>query len=375
MPVKLWAPVFINNVFFKTSPSSEEFFAAIQAPLMPIMRRALLLLLFTPALVFAQNNENKFFNGMSIYANGGTSWMLGDMMEFYAIPNPSVWNKTLNGSFRLGVSRWLMDDLGIKLKYQYGQLRGGRQPGPQSWHVNFETQFHEASIMGKYSLISLFSKKTHLEKRWYADFELGVGVIWWRSFMVWTHTNGIKDYVGYTETPNTLDLAQKNLLEKDKMVTAMTLPVGFNIGYRINYKTDINFEGTVTSAFTDDLDTWNRSWSALDKYAYAGLGVTYNFNRSEDDLPPKRRKKKKKKDEANASDTSASPAAGVPAGVDVSDIQGGANGKDGKDGKNGLFGGKRKSSGNSRADDMLEIQLKMYELQLKLFEMQYLLNR
>lgn len=340
--------------------------------------RSIASILFILLLAFQSNaqEQKKFFNGMNIYANGGVSWMLGDLADYYSIPNPTDWGKTMNGSFRLGVSRWVMEDLGVRLKYQYGELGGGRQPGPQSWHVDFETQFHDASIMAKYSLTGLFSKRSHVERRWYADFEVGVGIIFWRSFSSWTHTNGIKDYVGYSETPNTFNLAQKELLEKDKMVNAMTLPVGFNIGYRVNHKTDINFEATVTNTFTDDLDTWNRSWSALDKYAYMGLGLTYNFNRSIDDYPPKRKKKKKKKDEDEvASDTESKAGAAVPSGVDVSDIQAGANGKDGKDGKNGLFGGNKRSSGSSRADDMLEIQLKMYELQLKLFEMQYLLNR
>jgi len=325
--------------------------------------------IFTALLVLVlvatqgQDKENKFFNDFNLSANGGVSWMLGDLVEYYSIPNPTNWNKNMNGSFRVGIGKWLMDDLGFRIKYQYGQLGGGRQPGPQSEHVTFETQFHDVNLDLKYSLTGLFSNKSPLERKWYADFELGIGVLFWRSFSVWTRTNGIKDYVGYEERPESLNLAQKNLLEKDDMESTMTIPVGFNIGYRLNYKTDINMEGTVTNTFTDDLDTWHRGWTALDKYAYFGVGLTYNFNRTEDQYPPKRKKKKKKNDPANASSAAGSEA-GVPAGVDVSDINSGGKG-----------GGSKKSRRGSREDDMLEIQLKMYELQLKLFEMQYLLNR
>ena len=324
---------------------------------------ASLILVLAFAVAQGQDKENKFFNDFNLSAGGGSSWMLGDLVEHYSIPNPTDWNKTLSGSFRVSISKWLMDDLGLRLKYQYGQLIGGRQPGPQSEHVTFETQFHDVSLMGKYSITGLFGDKDPLQRRWYADFELGVGVIFWRSFSIWTRTNGIKDYVGYEERPESFHLAQKNLLEKADMVNAMIMPVGFNIGYRLNYKTDINAEATVTNTFTDDLDTWNRGWTALDKYAYFGLGLTYNFNRTIDDYPPKRKKKKKKKN--SSSDASGSvDGAAVPAGMDVSDINSGGKG-----------GGSKKSRRHSREDDMLEIQLKMYEMQLKLFEMQYLLNR
>lgn len=318
--------------------------------------------LFALVIIAAQgqDKENKFFNDFNISAGGGASWMLGDLVDYYSIPNPTNWNKNMNGSFRVGIGKWLMDDLGFRLKYQYGQLGGGRQPGPQSEHVTFETQFHDLNLDLKYSLIGLFSDKDLMQRKWYVDLELGVGILFYRSFSIWTRTNGIKDYVGYEERPESLHLAQKNLLEKDDMEYTMTMPVGFNFGYRLNHKTDINVEGTVTNTFTDDLDTWHRGWTALDKYAYFGVGLTYNFNRTEDQYPPKRKKNKK-----DGSDGASSAAAtGVPAGVDVSDINSGGKGS-----------GSKRSRRGSREDDMLEIQLKMYELQLKLFEMQYLLNR
>ena len=38
--------------------------------------------------------------------------------------------------------------------------------------------------------------------------------------------------------------------------------------------------------FSDQVDSWSRSWSHKDRYLYAGIGLMYNFgNQKDEDIP------------------------------------------------------------------------------------------
>src|SRR5690606_33093743 len=113
---------------------------------------------------------------------------------------------------------------------------------------------------------------------------------------------------------------------------------------------------------TDRLDTWDRDFSAQDKYSYFGVGLRYNFNREKSQYPKKKIKEVKvhKADDEKWKLFGSKKENVEPNAVKLDEPI--ASRKSGK------------IDQSRESEELEQVKLKMFELQLKLFEMQYLLN-
>ncbi|MBL4669368.1 MAG: hypothetical protein JKY30_08905 [Flavobacteriales bacterium] len=295
-------------------------------------------------------NFGPIFNGASISASIGMNTYFGDIAAYNLFPRPSQFNEHITSAFKFSIARDIKWGLGGKLNFQRGSLIGTRKTGKNSSYKSFRNQFFDISFQVRYLLSdALFKKSKDGKFRLYTHF--GIGSMWYRTQLFDTKTLNTKDFEGYIEIENTEGLAQKTLSDKTAKAQTLTIPYGLTLVYRYNHKIDIHLDFTQSTAFTDRLDAFDRSWTANDKYDYIGIGVTYNFNRTADDAPKKR---KKKGDQIN---------------VETSEITPSTTPK-----KKGLIANKKKRK-KTEDDELLNIRLKLFETQLKLFEMQYLLGK
>lgn len=306
-----------------------------------------------------------FFNGFSVGVSGGPALFHGSLADYNTFAPFKDFSTYYRFAWRVYAEKKFDFGLGAKLDFESGTLGGGRLIGKESLPLDFESEFSSLNLKATFDLLNqLFGKDDLDSYKFYVNAEVGVGVTFYRAISTWrpvgTQQGEVRDYVGYTvvdENPPT----QRYLLEgKDSPATALNIPIGLTAGYRINHKTDVTLSYTLNNLLTDDLDSFDRSFSANDKYSYWGVGLRYNFNRYKDQYPAKKPKKKKEP----------------------------------KDGKWSLFGSKKEdvqpnevdlntplesrqsnTINPAQSDEQLnEIKMKMFELQLKLFEMQYLLD-
>lgn len=317
------------------------------------------------------NNKNgepiEFFNGFSVGGSVGLGLFHGSLADYDIFAPFDDFDKYYKFGWRVYAEKKFEFGLGAKLEFETGSLGGGRRPGLESLPVDFESEYSTINAKASFDILNeLFGSDKELDDyKFYLNAEVGIGLTFFRAFSTWRAVDGqqgeIRDYVGYTvvdENPAT----QRYVLEaSDKPATALNIPVGFTMGYRVNYKTDITFSYTLNNLMTDRLDSWDRDFSANDKYSYFGVGLRYNFNREKEQYPKKKEKETKEKDPNKKWSLFGSKKESVePNEVDLAaPIE------------------SRKSNPISpdQADENLEeIRMKMFELQLKLFEMQYLLN-
>lgn len=298
---------------------------------------------------------------MAISAAGGATTFYGDLSEFDIIPVKPENADLFGYGWNIGLSKDIMNGLRLKATYESGYLVGGRLPGKESVMVDFKTNYRGGLFQAEYDLLNALSKKEALQRRGYIDFQAGVGMLLYRSVSYWSDSGRAREYVGYTEPEETLSDNRKELLAEADRLQTITVPVGVTLGYRINYKTDLFVNATLHNTFTDELDTWTRDWTALDKYSLVSVGARFNMNRNEADYPDKKKRKKKSKKNKDADvDTNSDTGANVG-------------------GSNSIFGRYQSQKENTTQQangdsglDMLTLQLQMFELQMKLFEMFYL---
>lgn len=310
----------------------------------------------------------EFFNGFSVGASAGVSHFHGDLADYDIFAPIGDFSTYYKFSWRAYAARQFKYGIGAKVQFEKGSVAGGRLPGKQSLPVDFETDFNTISAVASLEVLNLlFRKDDKLRStKTYLLAEVGVGISLYRSLSYWRAEDGrIRDYVGYVMTDDRPPTQRYTAESKTSPAMAVNIPVGFTFGYRVNYKTDVTFSYTLNNLMTDRFDTWDRDFSAQDKYSYFGLGLRYNFNREREDYPPKRSRRKKKSDDAEAGNR-----------------------------KWNLFGSKKENvaprdvnidapirsrmshpiTPENQQDDLEQIRMKMFELQLKLFEMQYLLD-
>lgn len=315
----------------------------------------------------------KFFDGFSVGGSAGVGLFHGDLADYKHLAPLSDFSTHYRFAWRAFVQRDIKWGLGAQLHFEAGTLRGGRIQGKQSPKINFRSEYRTLALMGTFDLLGeLFRKDKDKQYKTYLIAEAGIGLTWFRAYTTWTGDDErVRDFVGYSVTDQNPPTQRYVLDERDSPKMALNIPVGFTFGYRINYKTDVTFSYMLNNVMTDELDAKSLDWTANDKYSYFGVGLRYNFNRAEDEYPPKKPKKKKdrKKDADDTSD------------------------KD-KDKKWRLFGSAKEDVkpkdikiqepiesrlGNkvdpaTQNEELEEVRMKMFELQLKLFEMQYLLG-
>lgn len=309
----------------------------------------------------------KFFNGFSIGGSAGAALFHGDLADYNTFAPFENYSTYYKFGWRVYASKEIKYGLKATLLFESGKLGGGRITGLQSPQINFRSEYRTLAAMASLDVLGeLFRKDTGKPSKTFLDVEVGIGVTFFRSLSFWTgQDERIRDFVGYTVTDINPPTQRYTAATKTKPAAALNIPVGFTFGYRLNYKTDITASYTLNNLMTDRLDTWDRDWTASDKYSYFGLGLRYNFNRNKDDYPKKKKKEEKLKAPGETSDAKWKLFGSGKEDVKPKDVT--------------LSGPieSRKSNKIVPAEqnkDMEEIRMKMFELQLKLFEMQYLIN-
>jgi len=315
-------------------------------------------------------NLGAVFNGASISASAGMNVYFGDLAAYNLFPRPKQFREHVTAAFKASIARDIKWGLGAQFNYQVGSLIGTRKTGRFSTTVSFENDFYDLSFQINYLLNdALFKKNEYNRFKLYAN--VGVGSIWFRSQLYDPNTLDTKDSEGFIEIENTQGVSQKNLSDKTSKARASTIVYGFKLSYKLNYKTDLHLDFTQTAANTDRLDAFGRGFSSRDKYDYIGIGLTFNFNRTEEDAPKKKPKKEKTKKDAydnGSSENNNNNNNGSSANSD--NIRRGIFSR-----KNRARRDRRNGRDGNNEDQLLNIRLKLFETQLKLFEMQYLIGK
>lgn len=314
----------------------------------------------------SESQLGPFFDGFSVGASAGLALFHGSMADYDMFAPFEDFGTYYQFGWSVYAEKKFDFGLGAKLEFEQGTLGGGRTPGKESLPLDFESEYNTINAKASFDILNeLFGDGDDLSKyKFYLNAELGIGVTFFRAISTWTsegtQQGEIRDYVGYTVVDENPPTQRYVLEEKDTPAMALNIPVGFTAGYRVNYKTDITLSYALNNLATDRLDAWDRDFSANDKYSYFGVGLRYNFNRTEDQYP-----EKKVKEEKEPKDKKWSLFGSKKEDVSPNEVN--------------LEGPIESRESNpiipDQTDEQLnDIKMKMFELQLKLFEMQYLLD-
>lgn len=289
----------------------------------------------------------KFFDGFSVGGGVGISWFLGDLADHKIIPAPAKWGETIGTNWSLYLRKEFDYGIGAKIQFDKGDLQGNRVIGAESPRVFFETDYIGIMAQLSYNVLTpIFGERKKL--RYYLNAEIGAGITFYRSLTTWGEGPAlVRDFEGYTtdDMPATQRYAN---MDRASMANTINIPVGLTFGYMLNHRIDATAQVMLNNTLTDRLETWARDHTAYDKYVYATIGVRFNFNREEGDMP-KRKTRKRKSDRDSGS---ASPNE-LDLGDKLKPIKGFKGGAD-------------------REKELMNAMVRMYELQLQLFQLQYL---
>lgn len=308
----------------------------------------------------------KFFNGFAVGAGAGVGLFHGDLADYNIFAPMDNFREYYRFGWHVMAEREMVKGIRFRLQFEKGTLGGGRLPGLQSIPVTFESQYNSLSFVLSYDVLGQLFREQNLEKtKTYLLAEAGAGITWFRALQFWDNDDRrVRDFEGYTVVDYNPPTQRYIVEGKSAPAISLNFPVGFTFGYRVNYKTDLTFRYTLNNLLTDRLDTWDRDWTANDKYSYFGLGLVFNFNREGDQYPSKKSKNKAKEKQATAQT------------MDGAGAKGGA--RDNVSPRE-LNLENRRYSNRSRGGypgnvswELEEIRMKMFELQLRLFQMQYL---
>lgn len=309
--------------------------------------------------------------GWFIGADVGTTFFYGDVSLYNNFPKFKDLSKSTGTGLCVFGGKKFLFGLAAEIQLFKGTLKGEKISG------NLYPRYFNADLMGysvnaKYNLSQLLFRDKNdrsFFNRMSLFLTVGGGQTFFRSRLYKLANNNqwyLERVSGFTSSgidSAGIGSAGGLVTDKAKTVSAIILPIGGKINFKLNQKTDLVLDVSYVTVFSDQVDAWVRTWSHKDRYLYMGLGMMYNFGaKSEADIPDSDRIlrnkvgfRSNKKSNNNFDDAYDSNA-----GSDTDN--------------KGLFKGKSSGKKQSKADKDLEIKLKMYELQLKLFEMQYLVQ-
>lgn len=302
--------------------------------------------------------------GWFVGIDAGTTLFYGDVALYNVLPKWDDINKSVGRCFSIYGGKKFKFGLAAEAQIFKGTLKGEKQ-ADKLYRRYFRADIMGYSVSAKYNLSQLIFRNKNDRKFFnrvtlYAT--VGVGQIFFRSRLYKLALNDqwyLEKVSGYsTSGIDSAGISQAGGLVQDKAktVSAIILPIGGKINFKLNSKTDIVLDISYVTAFTDQLDSWSRSWSHKDRYLYTGIGLMYNFGTSQDaDIPESDRLLRPKSND------------GKSQGIDDAYEKSSPS----NDGPKKTSSSKKKSK---KEDKDLEIKLKLYELQLKLFEMQYLVE-
>jgi hypothetical protein len=304
-------------------------------------------------------------DGWFIGFDGGATLFYGDVALYNNFPKLKDLNKSMGGGVSVFGGKKFKFGLAAEIQLFKGTLKGEKQ-ADNLYRRYFKADLLGYSVSAKYNLSQLLFREKNdrsFFNRLALYINVGVGQTFFRSRLYKLANNNkwyLENVSGFTTSG--IDSAGPKsagglVNDRVQTVSAIILPVGAKLNFKLNAKTDLVLDVNYVTVFSDQLDAWVRSWSHKDRYLYTGIGLMHNFgNAKSDDIPdedrflrPHTKKTKSKKVSGDAYEKSSSTSA--------------------SDSKKGLFKKKEK-----KEDKDLEIKLKLYELQLKLFEMQYLMK-
>jgi hypothetical protein len=296
-------------------------------------------------------------------ADFGSNLFYGAITLYNNFPTPKEFSRSFGRGYSVYGGKKLKFGLAAEVQAFKGNIMGEKiEPHFPTYKFSGDVMNYSVNI--KYNLSNLLFREKQdrsFFNRLTMYLTVGFGQTFYRSILTKKEPNvyifNIENATGYN-TKN-IDSSSGGLVtSKTARATALILPVGGKLNFRLNKKTDIVLDIYYVNVFSTSLDSWNRTWIHDDKYMYTGLGLCYNFGRTdEDEIPREQRLVRPKSKKSNEEST-------VSSDIDTK-IPGSLP-----------SGGKNKSSKKSKKEDKdLEIKLKLYELQLKLFEMQYMLTQ
>lgn len=307
------------------------------------------------------------FDRGAVGVSGGSMLFYGDLTDYNILPDLNRFPNSFKRGYRAFLKKKLIGGLGARVGFEKGGLQGEHRNGEGAQLLRFETDVTNVNLSANYELTRIFTDKKKVgERRYYADLNVGIGLLFFRSYSYRSELGGYKNYYGYTEADVDKGGNKKILLGRDDQVMKLSVPVGVDFGYRLNKSLDVTANVSLFNTTTDKLDSFVRDWTARDKFAYFGVGLTYNFNRSEDQYPEK--EEEEEDEEEGGSASSSDQEDEVP---DVSDIDVSEASADKKGLLQDIFDG----DGDKSKEDLLRIKMKLFQIQMKLFQMQYLLKQ
>lgn len=310
----------------------------------------------------SSENYMPFKQGWFVGVDAGTTIFYGDVTLYNNLPKYADIDKSVGRGFSVFGGKKFKFGLAAEIQLFQGTLKGEKQ-ADKLYKRYFNADLMGYSVSAKYNLSQLFFREKNDRKffnRISAYLTVGAGQIFFRSRLYKLANNDqwyLEKVSGYSTTgidSAGISSAGGLVQDKAKTVSAIILPIGGKLNFKLNQKTNIVFDLSYVTCFTDQVDSWSRSWSHKDRYLYTGIGLMYNFGTAkDDDIPDSDRLLRPKSKKTNVSGDAYEKSS--------------SSSDSGK--KGGIFKKKAK-----KEDKDLEIKMKLYELQLKLFEMQYLVE-
>ena len=302
--------------------------------------------------------------GWFVGADFGSNLFYGAITTYNNFPKIKDFKNSFGSGYSFYGGKKFKYGLSAEAQVFKGTIQG-QKISPPLYPRYFTGEVLNYSVNAKYNLSQLFFRDKQ-DRKFFNRLALyatvGVGQAFYRSILYKQAVNN-QWYIERTTGYNTkgIDSAGINsaggvVTSKSKMASAIILPVGGKINYKLNKKTDLVIDIYYVTVFSKQVDSWSRTWTHDDKYLYTGVGLCYNFGRTdEDDVPDDQRILRP---HSNHSVTIPSDGSSNETGAPSEPIE-----------KKKLS---KKKSKSTKEDKDLEIKLKLYELQLKLFEMQFL---
>lgn len=204
----------------------------------------------------APATEKKKFNTWSVTANLGLLLFYGDIRQYDWYPLGTYQNERQLG-YGFTLNKALTPVFGLQGQILAGKLSGTRR----DQGVFFEANVFEYSLNATVNFSNLsFSGRLKQRKLSFYGL-LGIGL-----------TNFTSDKK---------DLGTEGVVKSVESTTETILPIGLGLKWKLNDKFDLGLELTARNVNTDKLDVTVSEGSALDKYGYTSLSLTYKIGKSD----------------------------------------------------------------------------------------------
>lgn len=302
--------------------------------------------------------------GWFIGADVGPTLFYGDVALYNNLPKIGDYSKSLGRGFSVFGGKKFKFGLSAEIQLFKGTVKGEKE-SEKLYRRRFNADLMGYSVSAKYNLSQLIFREKN-DRKFFNRISLyltvGCGQTFFRSRLYKLASNDLwylEKVSGFTSSGiDSAGVGKAGGLVQDraKTVSAIILPIGGKINFKLNQKTNLVLDINYVTAFTDQMDSWVRTWSHKDRYLYTGVGIMHNFGMA-------------KEADMTDGDKLLRPKVknGKSAGIDDGYEKSNSSNNGSK--KTGLFKKKEK-----KEDKDLEIKMKLYELQLKLFEMQYLVE-